>query len=115
MKNTINFKRGSVELLVLYLLSKKDYYGYELSQTIKKESENVLYIPVGSLYPALYKLIDAGYISYHQQKAGKRKIRVYYHLEEAGAERLKLLIQDYRETSEAINKVLNYEPDTGEE
>jgi Predicted transcriptional regulators len=115
MKNTINFKRGSVELLVLYLLSKKDYYGYELSQTIKKESENVLDIPVGSLYPALYKLIDAGYISDHQQKAGKRKIRVYYHLEEAGAERLKLLIQDYRETSEAINKVLNYEPDTGEE
>lgn len=42
-------------------------------------------------------------------------LRVYYHLEEAGAERLKLLIQDYRETSEAINKVLNYEPDTGEE
>ena len=115
MKNTINFKRGSVGLLVLYLLSKKDYYRYELSQTIKKESENVLDIPVGSLYPALYKLIDARYISDNQQKAGKRKIWVYYHLEEAGAERLKLLIEDYRETSEAINKILNYEPDTVEE
>lgn len=111
MKNAINFKRGSVELMVLYLLSQKDYYGYELSVTLKDVSEGVLDIPVGSLYPALYKLIDAGYISDCQKKAGKRKIRVYYHLEEAGSNRLKLLIADYRETSEAINKVLNYKPE----
>lgn len=108
MKNDINFKRGSVELLVLHLLSKKDYYGYELSLTIKRESCDVLDIPVGSLYPALYKLIDAGYISDYQKKAGKRKTRIYYHLENTGIERLKLLTKEYQETSNAINKILNF-------
>lgn len=68
MKNEGNFRRGSVELMVLYLLSKRDYYGYQLSLIIKEESDNVLDIPVGSLYPALYKLIDLGYISDYQKK-----------------------------------------------
>lgn len=110
MKNEGNFRRGSVELMVLYLLSKRDYYGYQLSLIIKEESDNVLDIPVGSLYPALYKLIDLGYISDYQKKAGKRKVRVYYHLEDLGIERLKTLILDYEETTRAIQKVLSYEP-----
>ena len=57
-----NFRRGSVELLILHLLDQQDYYGYELSLLIKKKSDGYLDIPVGSLYPALYKLIDLGYI-----------------------------------------------------
>lgn len=110
MKNEGNFRRGSVELMILYLLSKRDYYGYELSLIIKEESDNVLDIPVGSLYPALYKLIDLGYISDYQKKVGKRKVRIYYHLEDSGAERLKMLTMDYEETTKAIQKVLSYEP-----
>ncbi len=57
-----NFIRGSVELLVLYLLSQKDYYGYELSQLMDSLSDGVIKIPIGSLYPALYKLIEYGFI-----------------------------------------------------
>ena len=109
-KNEGNFRRGAVELLILYLLSKRDYYGYEISLILKKESNGVLDIPVGSLYPSLYKLIDAGYISDYQKKTGRRQIRVYYHLEESGKERLQILTASYKETSEAIYKVLNYEP-----
>ena len=60
-----NFIRGSVELLVLYLLSQKDYYGYELSQLMDSLSDGVIKIPIGSLYPALYKLIEYGFISDH--------------------------------------------------
>ena len=64
MSTQINFKKGSVEMLLLHVLScKGDCYGYQLSQLIKKSSENTLDFPVGSLYPALYKMIDNGYIS----------------------------------------------------
>lgn len=73
MKSEGNFRRGSVELMILYLLSKRDYYGYELSLIIKEESDNVLDIPIGSLYPALYKLIDLGHISDYQKKQGNVK------------------------------------------
>lgn len=37
-----NFRRGSVELLVLHLLQEKDYYGYELSQNIKSRSNGII-------------------------------------------------------------------------
>ena len=56
MDKKSNFRRGSVELLVLHLLSQRDYYGYELTQIMKTQSDGIMDIPVGSLYPALYKL-----------------------------------------------------------
>ena len=55
--NKSNFRRGSVELMVLYLLSLRDYYGYELTQILKEQTNGVMDIPVGSLYPALYTLV----------------------------------------------------------
>ena len=97
--------------MVLYLLSLRDYYGYELTQILKEQTNGVMDIPVGSLYPALYKLIDAGLISDYKMPAGKRLMRVYYHLEASGKKRLELLLNDYRETHEAINNILNYTGD----
>ena len=47
--NKSNFRRGSVELMVLYLLSLRDYYGYELTQILKEQTNGVMDIPVGSL------------------------------------------------------------------
>lgn len=114
MDNKSNFRRGSVELLVLYLLSQKDYYGYELSQTIKEQSDSVLNIPVGSLYPALYKLIDSGYISDYKKQVGRRLVRVYYHIEDSGIKRLSTLIEDYNSTVAAVRQVLNYKPKNGD-
>lgn len=108
MDNKSNFRRGSVELLVLHLLSKHDYYGYELTQIMKNQTDGVIDIPVGSLYPALYKLIDNGYISDYKKQVGKRLIRVYYHIEAAGKERLAILLQDYYQTNQAIQNILNY-------
>lgn len=109
MDNKSNFRRGSVELLILHLLQEKDYYGYELSQNIKSRSNGIIDIPVGSLYPALYKLIDNGYITDYKQQAGKRLVRVYYHIKESGLERLRLLLEDYYLTNEGIQRILNYE------
>ena len=52
MDRKSNFRRGSVELMVLHLLSLRDYYGYELTQIIRQETNGVIDIPIGSLYPA---------------------------------------------------------------
>ena len=102
-----NFKKGAVEMLLLHILKEKgDCYGYQLSQINKSASDGYLIIPEGSMYPALYKLIDKGYISDYKKQVGKRLIRVYYHLESSGEKRLIDLLQDYYETKESIEKVL---------
>ena len=86
-------------MLLLHVLScKGDCYGYQLSQLIKKSSENTLDFPVGSLY---------GYISDYKQQVGKRLVRVYYHLEEAGQIRLEDLKKEYYATNQSIQQVLN--------
>ena len=41
MNNKSNFRRGSVELLILHLLSQQDYYGYEISTLIREQLETI--------------------------------------------------------------------------
>ena len=78
-KNKSNFKKGSVEMLLLHLLKTEgDCYGYQLSQLINQRSNGVLIIPEGSMYPTLYKLIDNKYITDYKKTVGKRMTRVYY-------------------------------------
>ena len=79
-KYNFNFKKGSVEMLILRLLSNHDCYGYQLTQIIKKLSDGLIIIPSGSLYPILYKLLDEGYITEYAVKSGRRQERIYYHL-----------------------------------
>ena len=100
------FYRGYVELLVLKFLSEKDCYGYEIVKSIKKASKDKVSLSVGTLYPTLYKLIDQKYISDYKKQTGERMVKVYYHLEDAGKERLETLIAEYEEFSQVMKEIL---------
>ena len=101
-----SFKMGTVEMLVLFLLDKRDMYGYEIAMLIKKLSGGKLIVSESTLYPTFYKLLEKKYITDHEVIIGKRRIRVYYHLEETGVNRLKDLLSDYRITTEGIESIL---------
>ena len=102
-----SFKMGTVEMLVLFLLDKKDLYGYEIVSLIRSISEGNLVIAESTLYPTLYKLMEKKYISDREEKVGKRRIRVYYHLEESGRSRLSDLLEDYNSTTIGIERILS--------
>lgn len=111
MNSKNNFKKGSVELVVLKLLQQEgDCYGYQLAHMIKERSEEKLIIPEGSLYPSLYRLIEKGYITDHRELSGKRMTRVYYHIEPGGIEYYQELLKDYYEIHTGIQNILNYKP-----
>lgn len=92
---TGGFKRGMVELLLLVLLSEGDKYGYQLSQELTERSNGLFVLKETSMYPTLYRLLEKGVISDREEVTGKRRIRVYYHLEETGKQYLELLKQEY--------------------
>ncbi len=98
---------GMVELIVLFLLNKEDLYGYQLTTMIKELSMNKLVITESSLYPTLYKLLDNKMISDYEERVGKRRIRVYYHIEEDGKKRLADLLDDYKTIMEGMELILN--------
>jgi len=102
-----NFKMGTVEMLILFLLEKEDLYGYEIATLIKELSDGHLSVSESTLYPTFYKLLDKKYISDKEVTIGKRRVRVYYHLEDAGRDRLFDLLEDYRSTTTGIEKILS--------
>lgn len=101
-----SLKKATIEMLLLKLLMESDMYGYQMSQEIKKRSSENYTILEGSMYPILYRLTEQKYISFYEEKVGKRQTRIYYHLEEAGKEYLNQLISLYYEYTEIISFLL---------
>ena len=101
-----NLKKGTSELLILYLLNSEDMYGYQIAHELKVRSGEQFVMPEGSLYPTLYRLIDKGVISDRMEIVGKR-LRKYYHLEPKGRDYLETITQDYDRVNEGIKLVLS--------
>ena len=99
-------KRSSIELLLLTLLQDEDMYGYQISQELERRSDGAYTLQESSMYPILYRMMDKGYISDKPVKVGKRRTRVYYHLEKAGVERLAQARREYLSLSLGVLKIL---------
>ena len=84
------YKKGSLEMLFLKLLSEGDFYGYELAKLFNHLSDNVITLSAGNMYPTLYKLEEKGYIRSYEKTVGKRMKRVYYHLTDEGRKELQV-------------------------
>lgn len=100
------FKRGTAEMLLLALLTQKDYYAYELSKALKESSHEQYDIQGPSLYTVLYRMQDRGFVSTWSEKIGRRT-RIYYHLLPAGKAYLERVLQEYRRVSNGIAAVLS--------
>lgn len=113
MSRNDSLKRGknNIEMILLSILSEDDYYGYQISQLVNQYSKALLSIPEGSLYPALYRLLENGYISDEKRQVGKRLTRIYYHLEPAGHEYFQTLLNEYNHLNEGIQNILYRTPD----
>lgn len=93
-------------MVLLGLLRQSDMYGYQLTQEMERQSMGALSMQEGALYPVLYKLQDAGYISAEKVLVGKRMTRVYYHLEPKGQEYLDQLAADYRAVANGVLQIV---------
>ena len=108
MARNDSLRRGNnIEMLILSILSTEDCYGYQLSLLIKDYSQGKISLPEGSLYPALYKLVDNGLISDEKRQVGKRLTRVYYHMEPEGKDYLNQLIEEYNFLHSGIQAILS--------
>lgn len=97
---------GILELAILHILCQSDLSGLEFTNLISETTGGRMNIPTGSIFPALYQLIDAGYVSY--AKDPRQGSHIYYHIEESGRQRLEELTRDYLKTNDAIQAILAY-------
>lgn len=110
-----SLKKGTVELLILKLLQERDMYGYEITQALQEKSDGYFILQEGSLYPTLYRMLDRGLISDRQELVGRRRTRVYYHLEDAGREKYALIRDEYIALNKGIMNIINAEVVPAEE
>lgn len=107
MKLNKELVRGSTDMLVLSLISRKDMYGYQIIKELALLSENVFEMQEGTLYPVLHLLEESGLVqSYYGETESKRKRR-YYTITEKGINELAKKCAEFNIFSNAIGKVLN--------
>lgn len=100
------FINGITELLILSVLAKQDSYVYEISKYIQTASDNMLSISQNTIYTATYKLENDHCISEYSKLVGKKRTRIYYHIEEEGLVYLKELTENYTQTITGVGNIL---------
>lgn len=98
---------GITELLVLAILNQQDSYVYEIQKNISSHSDDLLFISLNTIYTTTYKLEEENMISEYSKLVGKKRTRVYYHLESRGKEHLEKIYDDYSKMTEGVRRILN--------
>jgi PadR family transcriptional regulator, regulatory protein PadR len=100
--------QGTLDLLVLKVLSRGPEHGYAIAAHLQAVSGDVLRVEEGSLYPALHRMEQAGWIAAEWQITGnKRRARVYQ-LTPAGRQHLGEEQGKWDSFTKAVGKVLRY-------
>lgn len=100
---------GALELMILQTLHRKPMHGYALAQHLKGASDDLLQIEEGSLYPALQRMLRAGWLESEMGvSARKRTVRIYK-VTAAGAKRLESEISSFEKMFAGITRVLSTE------
>lgn len=100
------FINGITDLLILSILKEKDSYVYEITKSIDEYSKKCLSISQNTIYAATYKLKDDNKISEYSQLAGKKRTRIYYHIEDNGINYLNELEQQFSQTVKGVENVI---------
>ena|SRR5687768_3607932 len=100
-------RRGSLELIVLHLLAPGEAYGYEIVAKLTAQTNGVLEVTDGTLYPVLYRLERAGYVAVRWETPARGVPRKYYQLTDSGREELERLRNDWTTFATAMANLLN--------
>ena len=98
--------RGTLDLLILKTLAGAPMHGWALSQAIQHQSENLLRVGQGSLYPALQRLENEGWIESEWATTDQNRPAKYYRLTTSGRRALAAETRSWREYVRAVDLIL---------
>ena len=100
--------QGTLDLLVLKTLSRSPQHGYGIASHIEVVSDDVLRVEEGSLYPALHRMEQAGWIAADWQVTENNRRARLYRLTRAGQKRLDEEQEKWDRLTRAVGKVLRF-------
>ena len=105
-KSRSELLQGTLELLILKVLSLEPMHGWGISERIQLLSEEVFLVNQGSLYPALQRMKTKGWITSEWKVTENNRRARYYSLTSAGRRRLEAEREAWRRSSSAIDGIL---------
>ena len=100
--------QGTLDLLILKTLARGPAHGYGIVVHIQQVSDEALRVEEGSLYPALHRIEQAGWISSEWGVSDNNRRAKYYRLTAAGRKQLEKEEQDWAKLTRAVAKVLRF-------
>ena len=98
--------QGTLNLLILKILALEGMHGWALSQRLKQMSKDILHVGPGSLYPALHKLEQEGWIIAEWSISETKRRVKFYSLTTQGRKQLNQETADWKRLSGAISAIV---------
>jgi PadR family transcriptional regulator, regulatory protein PadR len=98
--------QGTLDLLILKTISLEPKHGWAIAKRIQQVSQEALQIQQGSLYPALHRLEQQGWIKSEWRTTETGRMAKYYALTRAGRQQLQKELASWTRLSAAINLVV---------
>ena len=105
-KDRTDLMQGTLELLILKTLERKSLHGYGIVQRIHETVEDLLKVEDGSLYPALYRMQERGWIKSEWGVSENNRRARFYKLTRAGQKQLERERANWERVSKAISRIL---------
>lgn len=102
----IELLQGTLDLLILRTLLPGPAHGHAIAKTIERNSEDVLQVEQGSLYPALHRLIKRGWIAAEEGVSENNRRANFYHLTAKGRKQLAAETTKWERLARAIAGIL---------
>jgi PadR family transcriptional regulator, regulatory protein PadR len=98
--------QGTLDLLILQVASLGPIHGYAIAQRLQQISRDVLQVQQGSLYPALHRLENKGYLTAEWKESETGREAKFYRLTAKGRTQLKSETANWSRLAEAVGLVL---------
>jgi PadR family transcriptional regulator, regulatory protein PadR len=98
--------QGTLDMLVLRVLSRGEFHGWGITQQLEQLSHNALRVEEGSLYPALYRMEEKGWLKAEWKITEKGQRAKYYSLTKAGRKQLEAEKESWERMTSIIALVM---------
>src|SRR5260221_10290367 len=105
-RERIELLQGTLDLLILRTLLLGPLHGHAIAKAIERNSEDVLQVEQGSLYPALHRLIKRGWISAEDGASENNRRAKFYRLTPKGRKQLAVETTKWEKLARAIGGIL---------